>query len=395
MFKNAIRCNVIAPDAAISREIIALLSNLKDIEPTQPIDEYPDLDGLRRIMRFDAPQLLLIDCSDLNRAISVISAALSLSPELEVVAVAGGDATALTRLIRAGVRDYFPCPLTRGECWSRLETILQRIERKPRSAARRGGIVTFLPAKPGDGASTLAVNASIAGSKVPESRNLLVDFDINAGSVRFLLNCRHDYFLGDALNHAYEMDASIWSRLKGTADKLDFLASEPQLFQALDTDRVSRLLDFFAGAYDLTSIDLSGNLDPASMEVLRNSKRIYMVCTQDLSSQHQLCRKAALLRSHDLTQEIRVIINRYDPKRGIDAARVEQISGLKVEMTMPNDYRRVTESIEAGWKAFSGSALGERFNELAERMVDRKMPKPQGRKFMDLLFRQERYSGAY
>ena len=392
--QSLLRCNVISPDPSRGEEFLGLLSLCGRTQPTRVIDTYPDQNSVRRILRFNSPQLLIVDCSDLEKAIPAVAFAIAHAPDLEVVAVCAEDAGVLSRLMRAGVRDYLAYPLCASSSLANLEAILQRIERKPRQPRPGGQVVSFIPAKAGDGASTLAVNTSVGASTIPDSRTLLVDLDLTGSTVRFLLNATNDYLVVDALKSAYELDETMWSRLKGTVGQLDFLAAETLLSQSIETDRVLRLIEFCRNAYDLTCIDLSGTLDPASLEVLRESNRIFLVCTQELASQHLLCRKAALLDTLGLSEEVRVIINRAQPGNIMDASRVEQLVNLKTEITIPNDYKRVRARIEKGVRALSTNRLDDKFTELAHRLMDRPAPKPQGRKFSDILFRSPRISGV-
>ena len=48
-------------------------------------------------------------------------------------------------------------------------------------------VFAFLPAKAGSGATTIAVNTSLALSRLPDTNVLLMDLDLNSGLAGFML----------------------------------------------------------------------------------------------------------------------------------------------------------------------------------------------------------------
>ncbi len=94
---------------------------------------------------------------------------------------------------------------------------------------------------------------------------------------------------------------------------------------------MNRLLQFFHRAYDLTMVDLSGQLDAVAVESLLESKRIYLVCTQELACQHLLLRKVERLRRSGLDKQMRLIINRFLPKHVMTPERISDLVGLPEE----------------------------------------------------------------
>ena len=68
--------------------------------------------------------------------------------------------------------------------WKRIAEVLAR---KPLAFTATDDVFSFLPAKPGDGTSTVALNVSHAIARKSQTRTLIANFDLNLGMVSFLL----------------------------------------------------------------------------------------------------------------------------------------------------------------------------------------------------------------
>ena len=82
---------------------------------------------------------------------------------------------------------------------------------------------SFLPAKPGVGATTLAVNTAVALAKGDDTRVFLGDFDLNCGLIRFMLQLRNSYSVLDASQKAEQIDENLWPQLVTSFGTLDVM----------------------------------------------------------------------------------------------------------------------------------------------------------------------------
>jgi Flp pilus assembly CpaE family ATPase len=78
-------------------------------------------------------------------------------------------------------------------------------------------LYSFLPSKPGVGATTLAVNSTMAIARSAETRALLLDFDLNSGMTRFVLNLPGTGSVLDAAKHSAAMDETLWQQIVSKA----------------------------------------------------------------------------------------------------------------------------------------------------------------------------------
>lgn len=332
--------------------------------------EYPSDEVLARLIRLKATDLFLIDCTDLSRALQIIETVRGLRPSVEVLALCEEDVRVLSALMRSSIREYMtedaPIDLVREA----LASSIARVQAKPKRVSEGGNVIAFLPGKPGSGASTISAYTALAASKAPNRRVLLVDLDREAPVQAFLNQLHPEHFLQEAFASSHHMDGDIWSRLASKRNELDILPADADGAPCAESGRMQELLRFFRSSYDLTCLDLPGPLDPCSMEVLSEAKRVYLVCTQELASVHIALRKAERLKRLGLDGEIRVVLNRYVASHVMTKHRVADLIGYPVELTIPNSYGLANASAERGSIIDPSTPLGKSYAKLAQILLN-------------------------
>ncbi len=160
---------------------------------------------------------------------------------------------------------------------------------------------------------------------------LLADFDLNSGMLRFLLKLRNTNSILEALEQAPSMDETIWPQLVTPVGAMDVLHAggvNPSL--RIEPEQVHSLVQFMRRNYKVLCFDLSGNLERYSLEVMRESKRVMLVCTPEVSSLHLAKEKLAFLRSIDLHDRVSVLLSRLDRKDVLGVDKVQQLLGVPV-----------------------------------------------------------------
>jgi pilus assembly protein CpaE len=264
----------------------------------------------------------------------------------------GGDMDLLRTAMRVGGRDFFPLPVSAADLLPALDRVAK--EEHERHGALSARVVTFMNAKGGSGASFCAANFAHILAQEFKRRTILLDFELQFGTLPTYFNLKSRSGLIRALELVDNLDAiALQSYTQEHPSGLKLLASAAEgliLPEDVHEDRVSRLFAIMDEVFDDLVIDLPRRIDRASAAVLDRSDLVLLVVQQTIAHLHDLKRLATLL-SVDLgipSHRLIVLINRYQPKGEVtpndfgDAAR-----GLRIE-TLPNDYRNVTQSINLG-----------------------------------------------
>ena len=191
------------------------------------------------------------------------------------------------------------------------------------------------------GASTVAVNLSAALARMPDTRVLLADFDLNSGLTGFMLKLDNPYSVTSAAENSLRMDEALWRQLVSVKGSLDVLPSgkiNPGF--RIEPAQIRSLLDFARRQYKAICVDLSGNLEKYSVEIQHESKRIFLVCTAELPSLHLAREKLAFLRSIDLEDRVDVVLNRAGKHDVVTAEEVEKLLGRPMPVHLSQRLQR-------------------------------------------------------
>ncbi|MFN9432684.1 MAG: CpaE family protein [Acidobacteriota bacterium] len=357
---------MIALETSPIHMIREVIGNSFALQLTRWQRDYSDEQTLLRTLRLGTPDLLLVDFADAGRAQKIVQMTQEHFPGTEIVALCEENVSTLSALLKSGIRHYLTPLHTLEEVNEMLHSLAEELSKRPGMVSVGGDIISFLPAKPGSGASTIVANTAFLTSRSGMKRTLLADFDNNAGVQSFLFKLQPEHTLRDALNAGQDLAGDIGSRLCSQVENLDVLPVDLEGSRNAETAQVNRLLQFFRQMYDLTMVDLSGQLDPFAMETLLESKRVYLVCTQELACQHLLLRKVERLRRCGLDHQMKLIINRYLPKHVLTPERISEMVGLPVEMAIDNNYELANCAGENGSQVKADSNLGRSYRKLAE-----------------------------
>ena len=111
-----------------------------------------------------------------------------------------------------------------------------------------------------------------------------------------------------------------------------------------------------------------------------------MVCTPEVPSLHLARERLRFLRTLDLGDRVKILLNRAQRHTLIPIAEVEKLLEHPVYMSFPNDYVGVHKAITAGKNVNPASELGAGFRALAESIRSKsKPPQPVKPGFMELL----------
>src|SRR5690606_39051259 len=101
--------------------------------------------------------------------------------------------------------------------------------------------------------------------------------------------------------------------------------------------------------YDYIFVDAK-SFGPATLAAFEQSDDVFLVATVDLPSLRNIQRGLPLIRRvmPRGDDQVRLVINRYDPNDEISLKDVQKTLGLPVYATLANDYEAVIASINAG-----------------------------------------------
>jgi pilus assembly protein CpaE len=352
---NQIAVAVVSPNRDAQAAVSSALESSPEVRTLWSISEYPTRSQLSELPEQGC--IIFLDFSDRASAEALASEVDARFPNLGVIAMFRETRPQdLLDLMQFGIREVIGLPPEKTQAQISFARMNQRLKPSETGADPLGLIFAFLPAKPGAGATTLAIHASAFVPRLADVRTLLLDFDFRLGLTSFMLKLESRYSIMDALTSIQLLDVTRWDQFVSHHGPLDVLGSAPFQFRDVDPEEGALpLLKFVRQLYPTVCVDLPGEMRTYEIETIREAARCYLVCTPDIASVHLAKAKTDLLRSLGLGQNLTVILNRSGGRMGMSANDIETILKVPVRFSVMSAEKEFAEAMKSG-KVLQGSA---------------------------------------
>jgi pilus assembly protein CpaE len=367
---------VVCPDQKLSARLEEALKATGNVSAVRVIDRYPGAVEVIRSLRAQAAEILFLSFESVTEALNIVKALEGEASSVQVVAIHRQmDPEVLLESMRSGVREFLVDPFDPHAVQESLAHIKALLERRPASYQITNEIYSFLPSKAGAGASTLVLNVSAALARKPGVNVLLSDFDLNSGMMRFMMKLSNSFSVTDAIENSSRMDDQLWPQLVSKFEQLEVLNAGPvNPSYRIEPGQIRNLVAFMRRNYKVLCFDLSGNLERYSIELMQESKRVFMVCTPEIPSLHLAREKLQFLKKIELDGRVSILLNRVHKKPLLTKDQVEDILGVPVATVFPNDYHGTNHALAKATVVSLASELGKAFAQFADTLVEEKHP---------------------
>ena len=260
------------------------------------------------------------------------------------------------RLMRLGVADYLPQPISLGDLESALDFAAQARRDSPMPPTR-GKVLAFLKAGGGVGATTLATQAavSLAGRRKPSQGSVcLLDLDIQFGAAALHLDLDDRIGLADLLDDPQRLDGELLrSVMAQHRSGLDVLAAPRDVvgLDAVSPELLDACLDLARAEYETVLLDLPSPWTPWTYRAVQNCDLAILVTQLGVVSIRQARRQLDAMAANGLGEvAVRVAVNRFETgwRRHVGVKEAERALDRPIDYLIANDYRTVSEAIDRG-----------------------------------------------
>ena len=371
--ESALSAFLISPDRELGSQFLRSQQEARAFEVVGEVAEYPARNTLDIRLRQIRPEVVVVDvATDLAKALEIIEA---LSTPASSTLVVGlhrqNDSGSVISVLRAGAAEFLYHPFdisVQKEALARLRRIRQPDDDQP---AELGKVFVFTSAKPGAGASTMATHCAHAIRQATGKRLLLIDLDLEGGSIGFYLKLQATYSTADAIENADQMDAAIWSALTVETGGLDVLVSPEVPYAAsVEPGRLHDLLEYARMLYDYILIDAPTVFHRTALLSVSECDQAFLISSADLASLHLTRKAIGFLTQVGFDKDrYKVVINRLSKKDSISTGDLEKIFGSAVQACIPNEYFSLHRVISLGQPLLADCDLGKSIASFAGKLI--------------------------
>jgi len=361
---------VISEDAALRARLEIVLKAMVNIDSVLMIPEYPDASTFRSLEGTREQLVAFIDFRRSDRALALAGELNRSFPSVGSVALNVGSSQAdLIAIVHAGISEVLPHPFSDQDVGTAVLNVAGKLTDFNGSAAQ-GIVYAFLPAKPGAGASSLAVYSALACARLANCHALLLDFDIRLGNTSFVLKLHSRNSIMNAFENAFRMDETLWQQLISHREKLDVLGSAATEFGVrVPAESFQAVLKWARSRYTSVVVDLAGTMEDFEIATLHQAGTIFLVCARDLTSLHMAQRRVEGLRALKLHDRVCLVMNRVDKRPGLSTGDIERLLGMPIQITVPADESSIAAAVQGGTGVNPKCALGVQIELIARKMA--------------------------
>lgn len=336
------------------------------------LDHYPTALQVHQLIGV-TPDLVFLDLKQQDLGMNIAAAIREESPRTAIIAVS--DSIPARFLKGTAIAAAVASNRVMEELGDAVSHALHAVR-----PIRHKALYSFIPAKAGNGASTIASNLAIHLANSLSQKVLVMEADLRSGTLAIALNATPSGSIQSLLHTDEPLDKMRWEQVISRLHNVDWMFSSRKFDGALpDWADYYQLLDFAAPRYDSIVVDLPELINPATSEIVRTSNTIFIVCTQEV-----LSLKLAEQRSQELSSwgvpsdKIQILANRWH-SREFSREDVEGILKQPLTATFPNDYPACRNAIMKGMPVSRDSKLGSAFADFAEQLSAPPGTAPRGR----------------
>jgi pilus assembly protein CpaE len=357
-----------------------------------------DPDELQRsLRRLDVDVVLLHDALGGTPVLDLARELSAAFPEVGLILLAADEDPVLLRAaMQAGFRDVVALPLAlesfeasvrAASQWSR--TMRDRVTGEESAGASLGGqMIAVAGSKGGVGTTTVALHLGVAVARMAPGRPVcLVDFDLQKGDFRVLLNTTHRRSVTDLITVSNEISVRhLQETLYTHKDGFRLLLAPEQGEKAEDVDSaVARnVLSAVKARHALTVVDIGAVATEATAIAAELAGQVLVVTTPDVLALRGVRRMRDLWKRLGVREDedVKVLLNRASRRREIQPDLARKVVGpTMVSTTIPADFNALEAAVNTGSPSrLEDKGLRGAFEALATELEIVPQPEPMARR---------------
>jgi len=359
---------VLTDDAETAKALTDLASASRHVSICKVFDSQIGPYVLARELNGSGCDLFFCDFRDWDTISVVVRAVSAQCPSTAIIGLASQSKVEIERqAVVLGVELLFVSTITQESLESAIERATHRVP-----GGMPENLIVFMPAKAGSGCTTVALNIAGILRNSFRQRVLLIEGDLQSGTIATLMNRTPECSFTDVVMKADRLDSSLWIESIIREQGIDFLLRLPlNEHPHLPWVHYHQLLGFLKPRYDTILVDLPEFVEDGRTEFLRHARRVYLVCSPDLPAL-----KLTQERCHALdergcdVEQVGLVVNRWH-KYDLQPSDLQKVLARRIAGVFQDECETVRSAILKGGFVPPGTELGKKFLDFARQLVQK------------------------
>ncbi len=348
---------------------------LKILEGDRDIDVIGEAERASEVLQMIPelnPEILIMDVNLLDRDSLEVASEINLNyPRTQVVLFSDQeDLNLLKRAMQAGVRELMLRPSPAHELINRVKHIAKVYRRtvesgrnsadvvkdigessKQQQLLKTSKIITLFGNKGGIGKSVIAANLAVAAAAKYKDQVALVDLDLQFGDISLMMNINPRKTIAELMLESGELTVDLLDEYFYERNGVKVLSAphKPELGELVTSFGVENVLKICRNMYRYTILDTPSFLDETTITALEMSDVVLLLISLDIPTVRNIKKGIDILDSLKLLPHTKLILNRASSLSvGLEPQDVEQVLGMRIAASIPNDFKITVSSINRG-----------------------------------------------
>ena len=330
------------------------------------------------------PAVLIVDLSDTGSPLTaVMSLTAALTEDTRIIGIGEVNDISLYReIIDAGATDYIVKPVTEKA----LTLALQRVNEPLASESsepveRKQQRIAVIGSRGGVGVSTVATNLAWFCGESNKCRTVLVDLDLEFGTIALSLDLEPTRGLREALENPSRIDSLfISSATAKLSDNLSVMATEETLADDLNfnPNAVDVLFETIGRSVDTIVIDVPRTAFSVRQKVIEAATKVVIVTELTLPGLRDTIRILANVEDVAPKTPVLVVANRAGgPSQAMPISEFQKAIGRKVDFQLPEEPKVLNSAADNGKPLLQQDKRGKlskAIEKIAKQVTDNRAP---------------------
>lgn len=240
-------------------------------------------------------------------------------------------------------------------------------------------VFAIVSPKGGVGRTSLTVNLAISFAKSGK-KVAVIDGNMQFGDIAM-------YFDEKPKRTIYEWVKEAYGRPNFTIDQymvshdsgVSILAGpqRPEFFEGITEEHMDTAIEEAKKLFDVVLIDMPGYLSEIHMSCLERAEDILLIMTNSLTEIRTSKLYIETLEAFNHHEKVKVLLNKCTKKQGLDLKKVEEILGLAIYATLPEQGKVTATAISTGLPFIISSPrsqLSKAILQLSEKLYTKEDP---------------------
>jgi pilus assembly protein CpaE len=314
--------------------------------------------ALEYLAEYPAPKVIIVDIGDSSAPLTaMLSLTAAFTEDTRLIGIGTiNDINLYREMVGAGITDYLVKPVTEKALAAALARAEEPLEAPagPEASNNPEEIrrVAVIGSRGGVGASNLAVNLAWILSQEKKKKTVIVDLDLEFGTVALLLDLEPTTGLREALESPARIDSLfVESATARLTENLSVMATE----ETLSTDvhfkpeAVDLLFDTLGRTNEYIIVDLPRSALSVRQRIFETATDILLITELTLPGLRDAMRILSTIEETSAGQPVTVIANRAGSlQQAMSPKDFQKALGHKVEFLIPQDEKAFKQAANNG-----------------------------------------------